>query len=181
MNGTTQIPKDPTTQLPAVTPALVARLMSEIEVQESASTNTHLDRFLNDVRAVCEGYRKLLVTSQWAVAPGGGLRLRDLRAANIIRQQEWCPTQLPDLSFRGNELAGETGEACNVIKKLERARHGWVGARDTVEHLAEELADIIITADLVALQCGIALDSAVVNKFNTTSLKNNLTTVISEA
>lgn len=95
-----------------------------------------------------------------------------LRAANSQRQELWCPLQIPDLSFRGCELAGETGEACNVIKKLERERLGWAGSRDTVEHLAEELADVIITADLAAQQAGIDLGEAVRRKFNATSEKH---------
>ncbi len=97
-----------------------------------------------------------------------------LRVANIARQAVWCPEQIPDLSFRGNELAGETGEVCNVIKKLERERLGWRGSRDTVEHLAEELADVVICADLCALSAGIDLDAAVVAKFNATSEKVDL-------
>ena len=107
--------------------------------------------------------------------------LAQLRVANTERQAEWCPgVTLPDLSFRGNELAGETGEACNVIKKLERARHGWRGSTDTVEHLAEELADIIICADLVAHCAGIDLAAAVAHKFNLTSIKQGLKTRLPE-
>ncbi len=102
-----------------------------------------------------------------------------LRRANLERQAEWCPDQTPDLSFRGNELAGEIGEACNVIKKLERERLGWRGSRDTVAHLAEELADGIICIDLIALQCGIDLWPAVVAKFNAASEANNLATRLS--
>ena len=98
----------------------------------------------------------------------------DLRSANIARQAAWCPDQVPDLSFRGNELAGETGEVCNVIKKLERERLGWRGSRDTVEHLAEELADVVICADLAAISAGIDLDAAVIAKFNATSEKVGL-------
>ena len=109
------------------------------------------------------------------------LRLAELRAANVARQAEWCPEQLPDLSFRGNELAAETGEACNVIKKLERERLGWVGSRDTVEHLGEELADVVITADLVANQADIDLGAAVIRKFNATSENNGLGTRIRPA
>jgi NTP pyrophosphatase (non-canonical NTP hydrolase) len=110
-----------------------------------------------------------------------GLDLSALRRANLVRQQEWCPEQKPDLSFRGNELAGETGEACNIIKKLERARHGWRGSIGTVAQLAEELADIIITVDLVAIQLGIDLSDAVVAKFNATSEKNGLSTRLQSA
>lgn len=100
--------------------------------------------------------------------------LPNLRSANLARQAAWCPDQVPDLSFRGNELAGETGEVCNVIKKLERERLGWRGSRDTKEHLAEELADVVICADLCALSAGIDLNEAVVAKFNATSEKVGL-------
>lgn len=97
----------------------------------------------------------------------------DLKSANKARQELWCPdpSTQPDASFRGNELGGEVGEAQNVIKKLERERHGWAGSRDTVDHLAEELADIIICTDLIATMYGIDLDKAVTEKFNATSEK----------
>jgi len=99
-----------------------------------------------------------------------------LRAANIARQAEWDPSDKITLTYRLNELAGETGEACNVGKKIERERLGIRGSRDTVEHLAEELADVVICADLVAMAEGIDLDAAVAAKFNATSEKVGLTT-----
>ncbi|MCO5077310.1 MULTISPECIES: MazG-like family protein [unclassified Chelatococcus] len=102
--------------------------------------------------------------------------LVSLRAANVARDAEWAPDVKPDLAFRGNELAGETGEACNVIKKLERERHGWVGSRATLLDLADELADVVICADLAAMTAGIDLSGAVVRKFNATSEKNGLAT-----
>jgi NTP pyrophosphatase (non-canonical NTP hydrolase) len=104
--------------------------------------------------------------------------IKTLQAAHVTRQEEWCPDQKPDLSFRGNEMAGEVGEACNVIKKLERERHGWRGSRDTLDHLGEELADVIHTAILCAITAGIDLDPYVVKKFNDTTTKHNLTTLI---
>lgn len=112
---------------------------------------------------------------------GSGLSLRTLHAANIARQAEWCPDQVPDLSFRGNELAGEVGEACNVVKKLERERHGWRGSRATLDDLAQELADVVICASLCAVTAGIDLDAAVVAKFNATSEKQGLRTMLPEA
>lgn len=99
-----------------------------------------------------------------------------LRAANLARQAEWDPGKQISLSFRGNELAGEVGEACNVIKKLDRERLGIQGSRDTVAHLAEELADVVICADLIAMAEGIDLDAAVGAKFNATSAKVGLAT-----
>lgn len=99
-----------------------------------------------------------------------------LRSANQTRQNEWDVNNDITAAYRGNELAGEVGEACNVIKKLERERLGIKGSRDTIEHLAEELADVIICCDLIAMQYDIDLDGAVKDKFNKTSEKVGLKT-----
>lgn len=95
--------------------------------------------------------------------------LEILRQKNRERQKIWCGDNTPDLSFRGLELGGESGEAQNIIKKLERERHGWAGSRATIEQLAEELADVVIVADLIANETGIDLSVAISNKFNKTS------------
>ena len=105
--------------------------------------------------------------------------LADLRTANAARQIEWCAgheTQKDDLSFRAMELGGEVGEALNVAKKLVRERNGWRGSRATVQDLGDELADVIICTDLVALAEGIDLQAAVARKFNATSDKIGLKT-----
>lgn len=99
-----------------------------------------------------------------------------LRAANVARQAEWDKDGGIDAAYRGNELAGEVGEACNVIKKLERERRGIRGSRASVEDLAAELADVVICTDLIAMQYGIDLDQAVADKFNATSKKVDLQT-----
>lgn len=99
-----------------------------------------------------------------------------LRGANAARQKEWDKDGKISLSYRGNELAGETGEACNKIKKLERERLGIKGSRTTVKELASELADVIICTDLVAMEEGIDLDEAVKKKFNETSEELGLRT-----
>lgn len=122
-----------------------------------------------------------MTTEPMTAQASTGLTLAALQRTHVERQEEWCPDQKPDLSFRGNELGGECGEAQNVIKKLERERHGWRGSRDTVEHLGEELADVIHCAVLVAITAGIDLEQAVIDKFNATSEKNDLVTRIAAA
>jgi hypothetical protein len=116
-------------------------------------------------------------------AAGDAWTLADLRRANEKRQAEWCPdpSQQPDLAFRAVELAGETGEACNIAKKLVRERHGWRGSRATPQDLGEELADIVICADLTAMAERIDLMAAVRAKFNATTEKVGLTTMLSAA
>ncbi len=104
------------------------------------------------------------------------LSFSQLRRSNIERQHEWDSDNNISLSYRGNELAGETGEACNIIKKIERERLGIKGSRATKDQLAEELADIIICTDLIAMHEGIDLAKAVQDKFNSTSKKVGLKT-----
>lgn len=105
------------------------------------------------------------------------LGFRSLALANIARQQERDPNSFITPSYRGNELAGEVGEACNVIKKLERERLGIAGSRDTVAHLGQELADVVICTFLVAMEYPeINLDREVALKFNATSEKIGLKT-----
>lgn len=104
------------------------------------------------------------------------LSLAKLRSANEQRQREWDKAGGIDLSYRGNELAGEVGEACNVIKKLERERLGIRGSRATRQQLQEELADVVICVDLIAMATEIDLGEAVTQKFNATSEKVGLAT-----
>ncbi|OSQ34176.1 MazG-like family protein [Thalassospira sp. MCCC 1A01428] len=105
-----------------------------------------------------------------------GNQFKALRAANIARQAEWDAGGEISIEFRGNELAGEVGEACNLIKKIARERMGLPGSRAKISDLAEELADVVICADLIAMDAGIDLANAVVAKFNKTSEKVGLKT-----
>lgn len=104
-----------------------------------------------------------------------------LRAANAARQAEWDPSDKITLAYRGNEMGGECGEAQDVIKKLERERLGIPGSRATIDQLAEELADVVICADLIAMGEGIDLDPAVAHKFNQTSANVGLETRLAPA
>lgn len=99
-----------------------------------------------------------------------------LRAANATRMLEWDTGNQITPSYQGNELAGEVGEACNIIKKLERERLGIKGSRANLADLAEELADVVICVDLIAMGYNIDLDQAVKDKFNKTSEKVGLQT-----
>lgn len=97
-----------------------------------------------------------------------------LQRANIERNKEWDSSGAIGLAFRGNEMAGECGEACNVIKKIERERLGLRGSRATLDDLAGELSDLVICAYLTAMTADIDLDKAIAEKFNATSEKYGL-------
>lgn len=99
-----------------------------------------------------------------------------LRTANLARSKEWAGKVDLDLSFAGNELAGEVGEACNVIKKLERQRLGIKSSSASVEDLREELSDVLICVDLIAMRFDLDMEQAVKDKFNKTSNARGLET-----
>ncbi len=105
-------------------------------------------------------------------------QLEILREAQKARQKAWDPENKINLSFRGNELAGETGELCNFIKKFERRRLGIAGGLVDLEAIKEEIADVVICADLIAMDLGVDLWEAVRKKFNSTSAKKGLEVMI---
>lgn len=93
-----------------------------------------------------------------------------LRQANLARAREWNPDGVATgPGFAGLELAGEVGELCNLLKKAERARLGLVGGSVSPEAIAQELADVVICADLVGIALGLDLWPIVRQKFNATS------------
>lgn len=83
------------------------------------------------------------------------MNLKELRTANIARDAIWDPERKLDLDFFLNELGGELGEACNVLKKIHREALGLRGSRATMEQLAEELSDTVIVLDLAAMKAGV--------------------------
>ncbi|MCH8197438.1 MAG: MazG-like family protein [Proteobacteria bacterium] len=106
----------------------------------------------------------------------GALTFRALRHANLGRLKFWGYDNGIDdwsLSDWAVATAGELGEACNIIKKLNRAHDGLRGNTesegDLQAALAGELADTIIYLDLLAARAGIDLGDAVIDKFNLVS------------
>lgn len=90
------------------------------------------------------------------------LTFKELNRANTERNQllfsdidkNWV------LSDWTNALAGESGELCNKVKKVRR------GEEVPLEDLEEELADVVIYADLIANKLGTTLAKCIINKFN---------------
>lgn len=103
--------------------------------------------------------------------------LAELRAANIARAPDFNAGDLNDWSpaERGNELAGEVGELCNELKKLLRYGKQYGSDAtvplDMLARISDELADVIISADLIGAQLGLDIEAAVRRKFNATSDK----------
>lgn len=100
--------------------------------------------------------------------------LHKLRMINSARLQAWEGDQKADALFHATELGGEVGEVLNVAKKLHREAMGWRGSRATVDDLADEIGDVLICLDKLAMQYGIDLADATTRKFNATSDKVGL-------
>lgn len=110
-----------------------------------------------------------------------GLSISKIQSAMQQRRKEWIHESVPQkatLSYYGNQLAGEVGELCNDIKKLERLRLGFVGGKNTRDNIPKEMADVIMCVALLANEMGIDLDTAVAEKFNETSEKHGMDTRI---
>jgi NTP pyrophosphatase (non-canonical NTP hydrolase) len=94
------------------------------------------------------------------------LSFKELRKISEQRCNEaFFPLYSKDGPWWGNAMAGECGEACNVVKKTDR--DGLTDER--VLALAKELADVVTYADLLAARYGIDLGQAVALKFNEVS------------
>lgn len=77
---------------------------------------------------------------------------------------DWSP-----LEWAG-AMCGEAGEAANVAKKFRRGDYSKKNPRH-VQKLADELADNVAYADLLAMQFNIDLGEALRRKWNKTSKK----------
>ena len=87
-----------------------------------------------------------------------------LRAANVGRcNNSFEPIESWSEGDWGLAMAGEAGETCNLLKKRRR------GEDIPLEDVADEIADMVIYADLLAARMGINLEEAVIRKYNTVS------------
>ncbi len=109
------------------------------------------------------------------------LSFDELKAVNRLRCETafhsvdaWAPWEW------SNAMAGECGEACNITKKMNRIwpanqfKQNWNKPEDQrmaelEAHLADELADVVIYADLLATRIGRSLGECVREKFNAKS------------
>lgn len=107
------------------------------------------------------------------------LDLAAFRPINVQRATEGfkCYDNQP-LTYWTTALAGELGELCNMIKKMQRVERGGVDggssytAKDiTKEMLKEEIGGIAIYLDLLASLLNISLEEAIVDTFNSKSEK----------
>lgn len=78
-----------------------------------------------------------------------------LREANLARQAEWDTGGNIDLSYAGNELAGEVGELIQATVDLLNGSDNFVA-------FEEEIGDVIICCDLIAMRLERPLETDIV-------------------
>jgi len=110
------------------------------------------------------------------------LTFQQFSEANRKRCEEsFVPVEQVTPAELGNAMAGECGEACNVIKKMIRLERGLaIPSKDKdkslswyVAELRDEIGDILTYVDLLAARFGIDLEEALRDKFNAVSLEAN--------
>lgn len=107
------------------------------------------------------------------------LDLQQLRSMSAERAKYGFKTyENVPITYWTTALAGELGELCNMIKKLERVSHGgidggssYTAANITREMLSEEIGGIAIYLDILAGLIGISLEDAIIETFNSKSEK----------
>lgn len=106
------------------------------------------------------------------------MNTRQFSALNLQRAKRWHQGDITNWSVNDwlAAMGGEAGEALNAGKKHRRIlsgfqQHGNVPASlaQAEEKIMEELADVVIYADLVASRLGRDLFDAIVKKFNAVS------------
>lgn len=106
------------------------------------------------------------------------LTFDDLRSANEARQAHWGGTDNWTLADWSNAVAGEVGEACNVVKKIRRTELGTTGNKKPTDayydQLETEIGDALIYLDLLAAKAGLTLDGCVSRAFNEKSAELNM-------
>jgi len=103
----------------------------------------------------------------------------EIARLNRARCERWHPG-FPDDGWTGadwsNAMAGEAGEACNVVKKLRRYDFGIQQAAadarpELLAKLATEIGDTFLYLDLLAQHYGLDLAQCVVDTFNRVSVR----------
>lgn len=101
-----------------------------------------------------------------------------LSETNLTRCLRWHPQGIEEWSVNDwlAAMGGEAGEALNAGKKHRRILSGMQqngnvpdNLHDAEAKIMEELADVVIYADLVARRLGRNLATAIVRKFNAIS------------
>lgn len=103
------------------------------------------------------------------------LTFQDLRDANAARHRVFAGCDEWSLNDWMTALAGEVGEAANILKKIRRGDFTLSEVRD---ELKSELADVQCYLDLLAYYADVDLGQATIDKFNHVSKRMGSTVTL---
>lgn len=110
------------------------------------------------------------------------LDLNEFVKINHLRDTN-CFNTPPDtlISYFGNGLAGEVGELCNMIKKIDRVKltgvdigHSYKASDITKHMLEEEVGGIMAYLCHICHRLDIDIEDAIINSFNAVSEEQNM-------
>lgn len=133
--------------------------------------------YLNRMSDLIDEYLSVsaLAAAPASPSPVGVLTFDALRKANNERQEHWGGSDNWTLADWSNALAGEVGEACNIVKKIRRPQLGTKGneanAPAYYDALETEIGDVLIYLDLLAKAAGRDLATCAMRAFNEKSEK----------
>lgn len=110
------------------------------------------------------------------------LTFQQLRDTNLSRCERFHPLDEWRPSQWSNAMAGESGEVCNLTKKMDRV---WPSNQfkvamnktedqnmlDLTLKVALEIGDVLLYADLLAARLGLSLEQCVREAFNNKSIQ----------
>lgn len=105
---------------------------------------------------------------------------RDFQRINRYRSNRWMKSDSPPLMYFSNAMAGETGEVCNAVKKLERITQGLRNKENGVDKtnipeleqkVANECADSIIYALIILDRLGFDAQAVISDVFDQKSIE----------
>jgi len=112
------------------------------------------------------------------------LTLKKLTQVNYKRCRRWHKSEdLSDWSISdwACAMAGEAGEVCNAVKKLNRLRDNLPSKNDPDRQInsyeeakakiGEEIADTVLYLNLLAIRLNLDFEKEIKNKFNSVSKK----------
>jgi NTP pyrophosphatase (non-canonical NTP hydrolase) len=108
-----------------------------------------------------------------------GLAFEAVSATNLSRSLQWHKGGLEEWSVSdwACAMAGEAGEVCNAVKKLNRIKKevqqavGPQSREEAIAAIAKEIGDTFLYLDLLAQRLGISTEQAIRDTFNRVSVR----------
>lgn len=128
---------------------------------DSADESTPLREILATLNAMKERIEALVDSSQTKDTRLELLLLNEIQNVEARDSKRYFPGMIPDELYCAVALAGEVGEVSNYIKKYRRGSITWA---ELIEHMRQELPDVLIYLVMLADAVDVWLGDAYLEK-----------------